>query len=132
MPGGIFSDLEDAKLIQQNLLGFNDVNNRWVGNESVIYKTEIQRKIFCYNVHCFIFYQNLVIPVNEELSSAPYVILSFHGLDTFTTIYVNDVEVGKSSNMYLRYNFDIKPHLKVKHIEATWISILDDFSMTSN
>jgi hypothetical protein len=42
IPGGVYSHLEKVGLIPKNLLGFNDVINRWVANESVIYTTDIQ------------------------------------------------------------------------------------------
>ena len=40
VPGGIYTDLENAKLIPKNLKGSNDRNNRWVGNETVTYVTQ--------------------------------------------------------------------------------------------
>lgn len=54
VPGGIFSDLENAGLIQKNLIGFNDVNNRWVANESIAYVTNIEGKSLCFS------YSNLI------------------------------------------------------------------------
>jgi beta-mannosidase len=36
------------------------------------------------------------------------------GLDTFATIYINEVEVGSSQNMFVRYEFDVKDQLKVE------------------
>ena len=50
---------------------------------------------------------------NESFLNATSIVLTFHGLDTFATIYVNNVDVGKTSNMFLKYNFDIKNNLKV-------------------
>ena len=37
VPGGIYTDLNKAHIIPNNLNGNNDVINRWVGNQSVIY-----------------------------------------------------------------------------------------------
>lgn len=37
VPGGIYSDLYKAKLVPENLFGFNDVQNRWVAYQNVDY-----------------------------------------------------------------------------------------------
>lgn len=37
VPGGIYTDLSKADIIPNNFIGSNDVNNRWVGNQSVTY-----------------------------------------------------------------------------------------------
>jgi len=37
VPGGIYTDLYRNGIIEDNLFGRNDVNNRWVGNQSVVY-----------------------------------------------------------------------------------------------
>lgn len=39
--------------------------------------------------------------------------LAFHGVDTIAFIELNDSPVGSTNNMFVRYVFDIKPHLKV-------------------
>ncbi|XP_058792427.1 beta-mannosidase [Phymastichus coffea] len=93
VPGGIYSDLENAGIIKKNLVGFNDVNNRWVANKSIAYVTDIT--------------------VNNSLLTTPHIILVFHGLDTFATIYINNHIIGKAQNMYLQYNFEIKKYLKI-------------------
>lgn len=68
--------------------------------------------IFNYIVY-FIFF----VSVNDLLFNTSHIILTFNGLDTFSTIYVNNIEVGRTSNMFLKYNFDIKNELKVKLCE---------------
>ncbi|XP_076657377.1 beta-mannosidase [Halictus rubicundus] len=92
VPGGIYTDLYKANIISENFMGSNDINNRWIGNQSVTYSKR--------------FY------VNKTLQSAPKVILIFHGLDTFATISINGQEIGKTSNMFVQYIFDVTQHLK--------------------
>ncbi|OAD60396.1 Beta-mannosidase [Eufriesea mexicana] len=87
IPGGIYTDLNKAQIIPDNFIGKNDVTNRWVGNQSVIYIKN--------------FY------VNETLLNMPKVVLIFHGVDTFATIFLNAKKVGETSNMFLRYTFDV-------------------------
>ncbi|KAF3427623.1 hypothetical protein E2986_08369 [Frieseomelitta varia] len=92
VPGGIYTDLNKAHIIPNNLNENNDVINRWVGNQSVIYTKR--------------FY------VNDTLLNAPKVVLIFHGVDTFATILLNGHEVGETSNMFLRYIFDVTKYLE--------------------
>ncbi|XP_011498870.1 PREDICTED: beta-mannosidase [Ceratosolen solmsi marchali] len=116
IPGGIYSDLERCGIIKKNLLGFNDVINRWVANETIVYTTNIQgnclnKILFKYIINVVDFFY-LFIAVNNTFLSASHIILIFHGLDTFTKIYVNDFQIGETSNMFLKYSFDIKSYLK--------------------
>nr|XP_034176960.1 beta-mannosidase isoform X1 [Osmia lignaria] len=92
VPGGIYTDLNKANIIPDNFITNNDIKNRWVGNQSVIYNKN--------------FY------VNDALLSAPKVILIFHGVDTFATIFLNNEKVAETSNMFLQYTFDVKHYLK--------------------
>lgn len=92
VPGGIYTDLENAKLIPKNLKGFNDVKNRWVASETVMYTTYFE--------------------VDDTILKAPKVALVFHGLDTFANVFVNDDVVGTSENMFLKYVFNVKNFLK--------------------
>ena len=62
-------------------------------------------------------------------------VLVCEGLDTIAEVFVNDVSVGKSKNMFVRYVFDIKSTLKVCYrIEGlkinTFVAYLQ--SLTSN
>lgn len=45
VPGGIYTDLHKNNIIDNNLHGKNDVNNRWVGNQSVIYTKSFKGKL---------------------------------------------------------------------------------------
>ncbi|XP_068981840.1 beta-mannosidase [Bombus flavifrons] len=92
VPGGIYTDLSKAHIIPNNFNENNDVTNRWVGNQSVTYTKG--------------FY------VNNTLLNAPKVVLIFHGVDTFATITLNAQKVGETSNMFLRYTFDVTKHLE--------------------
>ncbi|XP_017879617.1 beta-mannosidase [Ceratina calcarata] len=95
VPGGIYTDLSEARIIPENFIEDNDVNNRWVGNQSVSYSRT--------------FY------ANDTLLNAPKVVLLFHGVDTFATILLNDQKIGETSNMFLRYTFDVTKRLNKGH-----------------
>ncbi|CAK9808196.1 MANBA [Anthophora plagiata] len=92
VPGGIYTDLCKANIIPDNFIESNDVTNRWVGNQSVVY--------------------NKMFHANDDLLNAPKVVLVFHGVDTFSTIFLNNQKVGETSNMFLRYTFDVTNYLE--------------------
>jgi hypothetical protein len=55
----------------------------------------------------------LFILASSSLLSKSKVLLVCEGLDTIAEIFVNDVSVGKSQNMFVRYIYDIKDALQV-------------------
>ncbi|KOC59716.1 Beta-mannosidase [Habropoda laboriosa] len=93
VPGGIYTDLSKANIIPDNFIKNNDITNRWVGNQSVVYSK--------------MFY------ANNNLLNAPKVVLIFHGVDTFSTIFLNQQKLGETSNMFLRYTFDVTKYLEI-------------------
>ena len=52
------------------------------------------------------------IPVSEVLLLKRQVLLVFEGLDTVAKVLVNGVTVGRSTNMFRRYIFNVKEVLK--------------------
>ncbi|XP_011269832.2 beta-mannosidase [Camponotus floridanus] len=92
VPGGIYTDLYRNGIIEDNLFGRNDVNNRWVGNQSVVYSKNFN--------------------VSSDFLNARKIVLIFHGIDTFATITLNGHRLGETSNMFLRYSFDAKDYIK--------------------
>ncbi|XP_011642366.1 beta-mannosidase isoform X1 [Pogonomyrmex barbatus] len=92
VPGGIYTDLQKNNIIENNLYGRNDVNNRWVGNQSVTYIKNFS--------------------VSSNFLKARKIVLVFHGIDTFANISLNDYVIGETSNMFLRYSFDVTDSIK--------------------
>ncbi|XP_046834343.1 beta-mannosidase [Vespa crabro] len=93
VPGGIYTDLTTARLIPNNLLAMNDIKNRWVGNQTVVYSKNFT------GTNTFV--------------NGSTIALIFHGLDTFATIFLNDHKVGETSNMFLKYIFYIEQYMKI-------------------
>lgn len=54
--------------------------------------------------------------MNDTLLNDPKVLLIFHGVDTFATILLNAKKIGETSNMFLRYIFDVTKYLKVSNL----------------
>ncbi|KAG7202549.1 hypothetical protein KM043_009746 [Ampulex compressa] len=92
VPGGIYTDLNRAGILPDNLIGMNDLKHRWVGNQSVVYTT--------------------MFDMHNTISNTQRTFLIFHGVDTFATISLNDKIIGHTSNMFIRYTFDVSKHLK--------------------
>lgn len=94
VPGGIYSDLRRNFVLKQDLFfGKNDVAYRWVGNENWTYTTSFT--------------------IDHQIARSQSVKLVLHGVDTIASVIVNGQEIGTTDNMFVRYKFDIKPHLKL-------------------
>ncbi|XP_072754584.1 beta-mannosidase-like isoform X2 [Anoplolepis gracilipes] len=92
VPGGVYTDLYRNNIIENNLFGRNDVNNRWIGNQSVVYDKNFN--------------------VNSDFLKARKIVLIFYGIDTFANISLNGHTIGQTSNMFLRYIFDATDYIK--------------------
>ena len=94
VPGGIYSDLRRNNVLKQEILyGKNDLAYRWVGHENWTYTA--------------------AFAIDQQIASSQSVKLVLHGVDTIATIYLNGEEVGTTDSMFVRYRFDIKPHLRL-------------------
>ncbi|KAJ8985912.1 hypothetical protein NQ317_010669 [Molorchus minor] len=102
--GGIYSDLMNNGIIDDIYYGANDDETRWVPRSNWTYYT--------------------TFTVHEDLLKFENIKLVFDGLDTFASVFVNDVKVGESINMFVQYVFDIKQDLKVGNntIEVQFLS----------
>lgn len=49
VPGGIYTDLERNNLISNNLIGKNDINNRWIEKQPVVYIKDFNGKLINLN-----------------------------------------------------------------------------------
>lgn len=98
VPGGIYTDLRRNNILKQDILvGKNDLAYRWVGNENWTYTT--------------------YFAIDHQIARSQAVRLVLHGVDTISTIYLNGQEIGSTDNMFVRYKFDIKPHLKLAGLQ---------------
>ncbi|XP_053667869.1 beta-mannosidase [Anopheles marshallii] len=86
LPSGVYTALEQSMVIGSLLEEYNDVNTSWVGEEDWIYRT---------NLSC----------LAEEYQ---YVLLTFHGVDTFASVYLGERLLGTTENMFVRYRYDVK------------------------
>ncbi len=93
VPGCVHMDLLRAGNIPDPFYRDNELRLLWIGETDWVYTRPFT--------------------VPSDLMAHEHVLLVCHGLDTLATIMVNGTEVGKTDNMFRRWEFDVKPHLKV-------------------
>ncbi|XP_075749228.1 beta-mannosidase [Rhipicephalus microplus] len=79
-------------IISEPYYGFNDVNYEWVALED------------------WTFYRSFIAP--KDLLGQREIILVAHGIDTACEIVVNGIHLLSASNMFVRYEIDVKSLLK--------------------
>ena len=83
VPGDVYSDLSEAGVLAGALLyRFNDVEYRWVARGNWTY--------------------DVVFALSQEQVERTSLLLDCHGLDTVASVYINNVIVGTSDNMFVR------------------------------
>ena len=93
VPGDTHTSLLAAKLIPNPFWGCNETNVQWVGRHDwTITRT---------------------FEVSRELLDSKEVVLRLEDCDTFCTVRINGVVVGRAADRFQRYDFDIKKCLKV-------------------
>ncbi|UOQ45007.1 hypothetical protein MUN89_03375 [Halobacillus salinarum] len=92
VPGDVHSTLLARNLIEDPFFGHNDLKCKWVEDKTWWYRKE------------FIFFRKDHPGTRQQLT--------FEGLDTFATIYVNGVELGSTENMFIAHHFDVTRELR--------------------
>lgn len=103
VPGGIQSALMKAGRIPDTFVGTNEVANLWIGQSD----WNVTRKF----------------SVTKEFLAHREIVLRLEDCDTFAEVYVNPVLnsshgkeaagcVGRTTDRFQRYTFDVKPFLK--------------------
>ncbi|XP_059520315.1 beta-mannosidase isoform X1 [Myotis daubentonii] len=87
VPGCVHTALLQRNLIQDPYYRFNDLNYRWISLDNWTYSKEFQ------------------IPF--DISQWQKVNLIFEGVDTVSKVLLNNVLIGKTNNMFRKYNFDV-------------------------
>ena len=91
VPGIIHADLQKANRIPNPFAGCNENELQWIGDSSWVYST--------------------TFTVITDLLASRHVELVFDGIDTYAEILLNGSMLGKTSNMFRQYRYDILPLL---------------------
>ena len=87
VPGCVHTDLLAAGEIEDPFQRDNEERVQWVGEADWIYERTFEM---------------------EEIPEEKQVLLRCEGLDTLATLFVNDMEIGCTDNMYRTWEFDIR------------------------
>ena len=94
IPSSIFTSLIDADRIKQNQINTHPENFAWVSEKPWIF-----RKVF---------------DVTDDMLNCDRLDLIFDGLDTITSIWLNDKLISRTANMFTPFRFDVTKLLKPK------------------
>ncbi|MFX0020402.1 MAG: glycoside hydrolase family 2 protein [Candidatus Hermodarchaeota archaeon] len=92
VPGTVFEALINEDIIDDPFYGMNEHNVEWVYESEWTYLLEFD--------------------IQEDILKYTNLILRFYGLDTVSVIYLNNQLIGKTDNIFITYEFDVKTILK--------------------
>jgi beta-mannosidase len=93
VPGDIHLDLQRDGILPNLYFGQNFYSSIWVEKQDFMLRNYFDA------------------PDNEKKQA---VFLDFEGLDTYATIWLNGVVIGKTHNMFMTYSYDITNLFKTK------------------
>jgi len=105
VPGNIFTDLLDHKLIEDPFIKTNEDNVQWVSDSTWLYKT--------------------TFGLDHATRDREHIELEFAGLDTYAKVYLNDELILTSNNAFRKFNVEVTSKVK----KSNEISI--EFASTS-
>jgi beta-mannosidase len=95
VPGNVYSDLLTHKKIPDPFFGANELSVQWVPTKDWEYQTTFS--------------------LDEETLQKSNIELTFEGLDTYASIYLNDSLIGKTDNAFRTWKFPIKKLAKAEN-----------------
>ena len=95
VPGNVFSDLLSHQIIENPFIKTNEDSVQWVSKKDWMYKTNFS--------------------LSKEILDKKHINLSFDGLDTYASIYLNDSLLGNTDNAFRNWSFDIKKNAKTEN-----------------
>ena len=110
VPGNIFTDLLDHKLIEDPFILNNEEKVQWVSDEFWIYQSDFS--------------------IDSKQLSKKHQQLVFEGLDTYANVYLNDTLILEAKNAFRTYEVDVAKHLLSKNqlrVEFTPTKEIEEF-----
>jgi beta-mannosidase len=92
VPGTVFTDLLQHKIIPDPFILTNEEKVQWVSQKNWEYKTTFN--------------------ISEETLQKENITITFEGLDTYATVYVNNQRIATTTNAFRTYHVDVKKHAK--------------------
>ncbi|MCK4316346.1 MAG: beta galactosidase jelly roll domain-containing protein, partial [Anaerolineae bacterium] len=94
VPGDVHTALVEIKRLSPPFYNMNVETCQWVERQEWWYRTTFEA------------------PWAKDDAEARY-LLTFDGLDTLATVYLNGVEIGRHRNMFIAADFDVTEHLRL-------------------
>ena len=95
VPGNIHSDLLENKLIEHPFIGNNEEKLQWISKTDWDYKTTFL--------------------VDRKTLQKRHIELSFEGLDTYASVFLNDSLILKTNNAFREFQVEVKSILKAEN-----------------
>ncbi|MCK4287121.1 MAG: glycoside hydrolase family 2 protein, partial [Candidatus Lokiarchaeota archaeon] len=92
VPGTVFEALMENEIIEDPFYGVNEHEMKWVYESDWLYEIEFS--------------------VEPSFLEHKNILLRFHGLDTIAEVILNGELIGSANNMFIRYDYDVKPKLR--------------------
>ena len=102
VPGNIYSDLIDNKLIEDPFIGVNETKVQWVADSTWVYQTHFD--------------------VSSSTLNKDHLQLHFEGLDTYAKVYLNDSLILSSNNAFRNYKIPVKELISSRNSLAVHFS----------
>ena len=96
VPGNNFSDLLDQNIIPDPFYGTNEDSVQWVSEREWVYRSNFKLS------------KDFLLKEKHEII--------FHGLDTYSSVYLNDSLILNANNMFRKWNVPLKGILKETNI----------------
>ena len=96
VPGNNFSDLLDQNVIPDPFYGTNEDSVQWVSEREWVYRSNFKLS------------KDFLVKDKHEII--------FHGLDTYSSVYLNDSLILNANNMFRKWNVPLKGILKETNI----------------
>lgn len=93
VPGVVHTDLIRHGVIPDPWFRLNEKEAQWVERKDWVYKTTFE--------------------ISKEELDKKHIVLTFEGLDTYAEIILNGQVLAKTDNMFLRFDYEVRKHLKV-------------------
>ncbi|NLR90921.1 glycoside hydrolase family 2 protein [Flammeovirga sp. SR4] len=91
VPGTVHTDLISNNIILDPYYRLNERDVQWVDKVDWEYKTKFT--------------------IDQKIFEHQKIQLHFDGVDTYGEIYINNILIGSTDNMFREWDFDIKPHI---------------------
>ena len=106
VPGNIFTDLLDHKIIEDPFIKNNEEKVQWVSTENWEYRNTFS--------------------LSDEILQKKNIELNFDGLDTYAKIYLNGSLLGETNNAFKKFTFNIKKLAKKENNIRVFFSNTDE------